>query len=466
MFPGQGAQYFKMGIELYKSNETFRRLADEGFSVLNSETGVNLKEVLYDSADQEASEKRLAETSLTQPALFIIEYSLAKVLIENDINPKYLIGHSIGEYAASCIAGVFDYPTALKIVIRRGQLMQSMKPGNMLAVLCSKAKLVDIGRSLFEIAAENAPGSCTISFQSDDSDKVEKLLQSNEIQFLPLNTSHAFHSNALEPILEDFAKFINQFEIKSPSLPVISCLTGKFLTPEQAVSGEYWAKQLRNTVMFYSGISTILLNEQVLFIEVGPNSHLSSLLRHIPEVDNKKAVVLTLGKPDNALEKYVVEKTAGRIWTNLNDFLPDLSFIDTGAQKVRLPTYPFDRQRYWVDYKPGYIKQAKAPESDIVKELVNSSIQDSIIAIWKEQIGITEIIPSDNFFDVGGTSLLALSVIEKVEKKYKIRISLKMFMDRPRVIDIAEYIERGLPVNPNDRKWKEASDSKIISGEI
>jgi acyl transferase domain-containing protein len=466
MFPGQGAQYFRMGSDLYNTNEIFRLLVDEGFSILFSETGVNLKEILFDSTDQVASEKRLSETSITQPALFILEYSTAKILIENNIKPKYLIGHSIGEYVAACIAGVFDYPTALKIVIRRGQFMQSMKPGKMSAVLCNKSKLVEIGKSLFVIAAENAPDSCTISYETKDADEVEKLLESNEIKFIALNISHAFHSNAFEPILENFAEFINQFDIKPPSLPVISCLTGEFLTAEQAVSGEYWAEQLRNTVMFYSGITTILSNEQVLFIEVGPNAHLSSILRQIPEFENKKGVVLTLGRPESNLEKFIVEKVIGRIWTQLNFFMPYLSFIDSNAQKVKLPTYPFDRQRYWLEYKPEGIKQMKTSISEVNKEFVNSSIQDSIIGIWKEQIGIKEIIPSDNFFTIGGTSLLALSVIEKIEKKFKIKISLKMFLDSPRVRDIAEYIERGLPGKPNDQKWKEGSESRIISGEI
>ena len=466
MFPGQGAQYFKMGSELYKSNEHFRLLVDEGFSVLNKETGVNLKEILFDSSDLEASEKRLAETSLTQPALFIIEYSLAKILIESNIKPKYLIGHSSGEYVASCIAGVFDYPTALQIVIKRGQLMQSMKPGKMFAVLCSKSKLIEIRQSLFEIAAENAPNSCTISFNTNDADKVENLLESNDIQFLPLNTSHAFHSEAFEPILEDFAKFVNQFDIKSPSLPVISCLTGKFLTAEQAVSGEYWSKQLRNTVLFYSGISTILSNEQVLFIEVGPNAHLSSVLRHIPEFENKKAVILTLGRPDNLPEKFIVEKVIGNIWATLNSFIPDLSFIDSNAQKIKLPTYSFDRQSYWVDYKPAGSAQIKTPVIEVDKKPDDYGIQDSVIEIWKDQLGLKEIIPSDNFFSLGGTSLLALSVIEKIEKKFNVNYNLRMFMDGSRVIDIVEFIERNLSVKPIAKKQKEQSNYKIITGQI
>ena len=246
--------------------------------------------------DPDEADKKLASTELTQPALFIIEYALTKVLEQLNIKPDYLIGHSIGEYTAACIAGVFDMPTALKIVIKRGQLMSSMPSGNMMAVQTSIDKLKSLTDTAFEIAADNAPEFCTISFKSENTDKVKALLDKNEIRYIPLNTSHAFHSAAFDPIVTEFSDYVNQFRLNPPELPFISCFTGLLITPEQATSGSYWAKQLRNTVQFNKGIETIAADNDVVFLEVGPNTHLSSLIRQNKEVPNKKMVITTLGK--------------------------------------------------------------------------------------------------------------------------------------------------------------------------
>jgi acyl transferase domain-containing protein len=275
MFPGQGAQYVNMGSDLYKTNAIFRIILDECFGIVKSETGEDLKSILFESNSKEEAEKRLSSTEMTQPALFIIEYALAKVLEQLDVRPDSLIGHSIGEYTAACIAGVFDMPTALKIVIKRGQLMRKMPSGSMMAVLSGFDKLQSIPDRCFEIAADNASTSCTISFKSEDTEKVKSLLSQNGIKFIALNTSHAFHSAAFDPIISEFSGYVDQFRLNPPVIPFISCLTGVLITREQATSGTYWAKQLRNSVQFRQGISTLAKDEESVFLEVGPNTHLS-----------------------------------------------------------------------------------------------------------------------------------------------------------------------------------------------
>ncbi|MBK8805429.1 MAG: type I polyketide synthase [Bacteroidales bacterium] len=167
MFPGQGAQYFQMGKSLYDENEDFKKIVDEGLELFKSETGQDLKQVLFNENISSTGENKLSETSFTQPALFIIEYALAKVLIDRGIVPSYFIGHSIGEYVAACLSEVFDFQSALRIVIKRGQLMQKMKGGKMFVAFTSFNKLQTISSNLFEIAAENAPENCTISFENE-----------------------------------------------------------------------------------------------------------------------------------------------------------------------------------------------------------------------------------------------------------------------------------------------------------
>ncbi len=466
MFPGEESHYFSMGYEFYKVNGYFRALVDEGLSIYKQETGINLKEILFGLEDSEESEIKFSEASIDQPALFIIEYSLAKTLIENKIKPKYLIGHGIGEYTAACIAGVFDYSTGLKIVIKRGQLIQSTQSGNMLAALCSKQKLIDIGDPTYEIAAENGPNNCTISFEPEYHKQIAQKLDENHIACIPLNTSYAFNSKAFDPILNEFESYINTFELKSPSLPFISCYTGEFILDNQATSGEYWAKQLRNTILFYKGIKTILSNEQVFFIEVGPNSHLISMLKVIPEFKTKKATVTTFVKRDVYTESLMLEKVQGNIWAGM-EFTPDLSIIDDNTKKIPLPTYPYEKQRYWIDYKAseGY---SKADDHVKIEGDNNvSDLQKSIINVWKDYLSIQNINPNDDFFKISGNTSIAISIADKINEMYGISFDLRKFINNPTVIDIAQYIEI---YNSSSKAEVPITDdnlgNKTITGEI
>lgn len=458
MFPGQGSQFFQMGKTLYDTNKTFRSLLNEGFQILKAETGINLKSLLFESDDVETSEMKLAETSITQPALFIIQYAMARILIDNDVNPSYLIGHSIGEYTAACLAEVFDFESTLKVVIKRGQLMQSMHPGKMYATRCSLEKLTKISNRVFEIAAQNAPENCTISFENDKTGKVKELLEANDIQYLPLNTSHAFHSRAFEPILSEFADFVSRFSPKIPNKPIISCLTGEFITPEQAVDSYYWAKQLRNSVLFYKGIKSILDKEQVVFVEVGPNSHLSSILRTIPEVEDKKSTVLTLGKPETKDLPLSMEIILGKIWTIYEKFTPKLDFISEEVRRIALPAYPFERKKYWIDFDIKTLKESNensiisnnsATASRSNKTTESLSVKDKLLKIWKEVLGEEEIRLDLDFYEIGGNSLLALQILDRIKEQFKIRITFQEFLT-----DYSSIEKLAVRINTNDSSKK------------
>jgi amino acid adenylation domain-containing protein len=451
MFPGQGAQYVSMGKDLYNSNQLFKQILDDCFDVVKSECGEDLKSILFESKNAEEADKRLAETAITQPALFIIEYALAKIFEQFDIKPTYLIGHSIGEYTAACIAGVFDVNTALKIVIKRGRLMQKMKSGKMLAVRTGLDQLRNLNNQLFEIAADNAPELCTISFKTENSEKVISLLDSNNIQYVPLNTSHAFHSEAFNPILAEFAGFVSQFSLKEPVLPFISCLTGEFITNEQAVSGKYWAQQLRNTVLFRRGISTICRYEDVVFLEIGPSTHLSSLVRQNNDVENKKAIIATLGKQDSKSEPKKVVSALGNMFVigiNLNT---NILQKDLTLNKISLPGYPFEKKRHWIDYEPlalidTQLAKTKGVASIDVDEVENTSSFSekstekpeeksvtTVLNIWKSLTGIEEISPDQDFFEMGGHSLLALQIMTRIKEELNFNISLKTFYENPTI---------------------------------
>jgi acyl transferase domain-containing protein/thioesterase domain-containing protein len=429
MFPGQGAQFTLMGKSLYEENKAFKTIVDHGFSLFKEETGVSLEELVFPSLASKDAEKELTKTIYTQAALFIFEFALAKVLIDDGITPKYLIGHSIGEFTAAALAGVFDFETALKVVIKRGQLMQSMPSGTMFAVKSSYQDLAIIKNNLFEIAAENAPESCTISFKTNDTEQVKNVLGQADIRFIPLNTSHAFHSEAFDPILEEFAAFIETCTTHAPQIPFISCCSGDFISDDEAMSGEYWAKQLRNTVLFSKGISAIQSIENTLFIEVGPNSHLSSNVKASSVNIEQKTSILTLGRPGTNPSN-IIKRIKANIWCCTSKQFIDFETGSADAKKIPLPTYPFDKKRYWINHKyENGLNAIADSNTEQTKEMEShDDIANLLLTIWKKRFGRDDITLTDNFNDLGGESMLAFSLISDIEKHLHINIPFRDFI--------------------------------------
>lgn len=433
MFSGQGAQYVSMAYDLYKSNRKVRQILDDCFYIYQQETGSDLKEVLFGNTDN--YENRLRETSIAQPALFAVEFALAKFYEDLGIKPNYLIGHSIGEYAAACISGVFDMETALKIVIRRGQLMQEMPSGKMMAVRCNMEKLKVLSNGEYEIAAENSESQCTISFTEHYSEAVNEVLKAHGIQALPLNTSHAFHSSAFDPILNSFADYVNSFVLNAPGIPVISCLTGEFLTREQATSGDYWAKQLRNPVLFRKGIQSIAEKCDAIFLEVGPDTHLSGIARQNSAVVNKHRIISTIGKKDGIDETRKVIGSLGNIW--LNGFDVDFSVLHKGdRRKVSLPSYPFQRKRYWIDFIPDKTLQntpaeaiketAKAERADKTENITSFDLRSLLVEM--SGYAIEDISEDVSFEKMGFDSLFLTQFAKGIERKFGVKIEFRQLV--------------------------------------
>lgn len=453
VFPGQGAQYINMGRELYENSSTFRSIADEAFAIFKNITGEDLKTIIFSETDKEL----INQTKYTQPALFIIEYATARLFEELGIKPDTLIGHSIGEYPAACIAGVFDLETALKIVIKRGQLMQSMPSGKMLAVRSPLEALKNLNSSLFEIAAENSNSACTISLKHENLEKVSTLLTENKIEFIPLNTSHAFHSSAFDPILDEFSSFINQFNLNRPQIPFISCLTGDFIKDTDAVSGSYWAKQLRHTVFFNKGVSAIANRGNSVYIEMGPNTHLGSFIRANKLVTNKANVVFTLGKPDNIADTYKVIGTLGSLWNVGYDINFSNIYNYENCYKTTLPDYPFERKRCWIDYAPSANSSVAAPgikedKKPVKKETSTVSFDNnsraSLISAEIKKIlcelsgnDINDLDSNMAFQDMGFDSLFLAQFARSIESNFKVPILFRQLASEFTTINkLSEYL--------------------------
>ncbi len=352
LFPGQGAQVVNMGKKLYQSDAFFKEQLDNCVEILKAHLGFDLREVLFtEKGDEKELNEKLKQTSVTQPALFVIEYALAKWLGQFGLSPFAMIGHSIGEYVAACLSGVFTLEDALALVAKRGQLMQKLEPGEMMAVSLSENDVQPFLGEKISLATVNSPNLCVLSGESEFIGLLEKQLSERDIICRKLHTSHAFHSAMMEPILQEFADEVRKVNLKKPEIPYLSNLTGKWVTEEEAVSPEYWANHLRNTVRFSDNVKELLPEKDLVWIEVGPGQTLTNLTKQHLNGHQTDNFIQMLGGLQNTGQDYVFAlKTLGRLWQCGAEINWQPLFNDQNPQRVMLPTYSFERQKYWIKF--------------------------------------------------------------------------------------------------------------------
>ncbi|MGA8531403.1 MAG: type I polyketide synthase, partial [Acidobacteriaceae bacterium] len=319
LFPGQGAQFVHMGRDLYESVPLFRETVDRCCAALEPALGVDLRTILYPKPGDEAeAEQRLRQTSITQPALFTIEYAMAQLWMRCGITPTAMIGHSIGEYVAACLAGVFSLEDALDLVAERGRLMQSLPGGVMLAVSLSEFNLTPLLPSGVSIAAINAENQTVASGAEGEIAQLEALLQKKGVRFTRLRSSHAFHSPMVDPVVEHFVKRVAQARRKAPSLPWLSNVSGTWITAEDAMDPVYWGAHLRRTVRFADCARVLLRESEAILLEVGPGETLSSLIRSQagPQSGTRRPVISSMRHAmavENDREHWLA--ALGQLWT-------------------------------------------------------------------------------------------------------------------------------------------------------
>jgi phthiocerol/phenolphthiocerol synthesis type-I polyketide synthase E len=346
LFSGQGSQYAGMGASLYAGEPVYRDAVDRCAATLEPHLGLDIRRVLLGGADGAL----INETRLAQPALFVTEYSLAQLWMSWGVQPSAMLGHSIGELVAAHLAGVMSLQDALVVVAARGRLMQALPPGSMAAVHLPAAELKSRLADGVEIAAINAPGLCTISGPGDALAIVLKRLQDSGVDSRALHTSHAFHSSMMDPALAPFTRLLEGIALSAPTVPYISNVTGTWITPQQATSPAYYADHLRRAVSFELGVRMLAADPAVLLLEVGPGNVLTTLARLTLGKDGPKRVLQSIGRPqDERLDPVILREAAAKLW--LAGVTLDFAGMHTGAapRRVPLPTYPFDRKRYWVD---------------------------------------------------------------------------------------------------------------------
>ncbi len=351
MFPGQGAQAVNMAREFYQTESVFREEVDRCAKILQAHLQLDLRQLLFpqDNEVAQANEK-LKQTRITQPALFVIEYALARLWIAWGVYPNQYIGHSIGEYVAACLSGVFSLDDALFLVAMRGRLIGELSEGSMLAVPLSEEKLRPRLGTNLSLAAINGPSQCVISGPHEDIDHLETQLKEEGQITHRLHTSHAFHSHMMEPILEEFRSIVSRVPRHAPQTPLLSNVTGTWMTEEEALDPNYWARHIRHTVRFADGLNVLLENPDAVLLEVGPGRVLRTLCRWHPLKKPNQIMLSTLPhSSESSSEIAFCLNTIGQLW--LVGVQPhwDRFYENEKRHRVPLPTYPFERQKYWVE---------------------------------------------------------------------------------------------------------------------
>jgi acyl transferase domain-containing protein/acyl carrier protein len=351
MFPGQGTQYPGMGRDLYQSEKVFRIEVDRCAELLHAELGFDLRQVLFsDAQSSSAARDRLQQTQLAQPALFTIEYALARQLEHWGVRPAAMVGHSVGEYVAACLAGVFSLQDALTLVARRGRLIASVPTGWMLAVHASEQALLPLMTNGVGIAAVNAPALCSVSGSEEAVQALQTNLLEHGFEFQRLRTSHAFHSQMMDRILNDFAAAVSQAQLQAPRIPFISNVSGTWITADQATTASYWCQHLRRAVRFSNGVQTLMQRPAPLFVEVGPGRSLVTMVRQHAVAGAPMRTTTVLPGPKSATSATAtVMRAVGWLWTQ--GVRIDWARLHGRERRSRipLPSYPFARQRHWIE---------------------------------------------------------------------------------------------------------------------
>lgn len=348
MFPGQGAQYRDMCRDLYEDEPIFRAEVMRCLEICSSELEKDLHHILFSCPD-DSTVSDIDDTQYTQPALFVIEYALARLIMSWGIVPDLMIGHSLGEYVAACIGGVFSLAEALKLVIRRGQLMQQMDRGAMLGISLSEADLKPFLRSHkgISLAAVNSSELCVVSGPEQAISEFATCMKEEGHPVRSIRTSHAFHSSMMDEMLEEFENEVRKITLRPSTIPIISNLSGRVLKDKEITDAAYWSKHLRNTVQFSRGLDTLLKEKNMICIEVGPGKVLSTFVRsHIGKKKGHKVINLVRTPQEAVNDVSYLLQAVGESWLHGIELNWEALNPDNNCRKISLPAYSFDKTEH------------------------------------------------------------------------------------------------------------------------
>ena len=448
LFPGQGAQSVGMGRELYNAEPVFRGCVDECAELLVPLLGLDIRKSLYpNGGDEAAAQLRLNQTALAQPALFVFGYALARLWQSCGIAPSVMLGHSVGEYVAACLAGVFTLADALTVLAGRARLMQALPPGGMLAVRQSASDTRDLLGGALALAAENSPSLCVVSGPNEAVEALEARLTQDGVACRRLPTSHAFHSAMMDPILTEFAEIVKSVPRSAPAIPFVSNVSGTGITDAEAVDPSYWADHLRGTVRFADGLGTLLADPNLVLLEVGPNVTLAPLARQHPAKTSSHEVLSSLDAGRQRLPPDAAFLScAGRLW------LSGAKLNWTPARRVSLPTYPFERMRHWVEPAHPTVQtlEVTSPMPILSNAVVDRTerLLGELSVLLSDQSGvpISGIAPYATFLELGFDSLFLTQAGTAISRKFGVKVTFRTLLeDAPTPASLAKLLDQKLP---------------------
>ncbi|MDQ7977363.1 amino acid adenylation domain-containing protein [Paraburkholderia sp. SARCC-3016] len=478
MFPGQGAQYPGMGDALYRSEPVYRHWIDKGAEALAAHVGLDIRTLLFsETPEGDDTPHPIRSTIYAQPALFLVEYALAQLWISRGIKPAAMIGHSVGELVAACVAEAISFEDALYLIARRGALMQSAEPGAMLVVRLPEAELVPVLPDDVDLAAINAPSLSVVAGPFAAIEAFEAQLKASDIEHRRLHTSHAFHSRMMSGVVEDLAKVADTLAFAPPKIPYVSSVTGQWASMDEPVQGHYWASHCRNVVRFSDALATVTAQSKPLLLEIGPGRTLSTFVMQGLPKDRHQGAIASL--PDFATrerELAVLAEATGRLW--LNGVTPDWKTVQTaGARRISLPTYPFEPERHWIDAPAAASSRqpvttaaattaaaiAAPASADAITETAQTAMSQTVQIDRKPRL-IAELAsllaemsgeapdtsnPDVTFWDLGYDSLFMGQVSRQLRRRYDVTISFRQIMsDYPTLPTLAQFLDGALPPDP------------------
>ncbi|MBN2530562.1 MAG: amino acid adenylation domain-containing protein [Deltaproteobacteria bacterium] len=443
MFPGQGAQYVNMGRTLYDVEPVFRDAMNRCFEILQSHLDKDLKGILFPTTgDAKDAAEILKDTTYTQPAIFTIEYSLARLWIHWGLKPSVMIGHSIGEFVCACLAEVMTLEDALAIVALRGRLMGGLPRGSMLSVRVAATEIEQRLPAEIQLAASNSPGLSVVAGPPDAIAAFAEKLDSEGISTTLLHTSHAFHSEMMAPIVDPFKEAVEKVTRNAPTIPFVSTCTGDWITDEDAVSSEYWARHLRMPVRFSEAVSKLLDDTGRVFLELGPRNVLTILTRQHMDGAARTRVIPSLGgSPDDNEEWNTLLTAVGDLWKNGVDVDAARFYQGQHRRRIPLPTYSFERKSYWLQPKLADYHGIAAAAEDEDESLEAASSggeeltleQKFLLRLWREVLGVDELTIDDDFFDLGGHSLVGITMVDKINGQFDSNFILSDIINNPTI---------------------------------
>lgn len=496
MFSGQGFQYLNMGLQLYRSEPSFRRTIDRCAQILEPILAIDIRDVVFPGKETPDARERLEQVDILQPLTFSFQYALSALLIEWGVIPDAVIGHSFGEYAAACTAGIFSLEDALILAARRGASMQTVAPGLMLALSMPEEQVEPFLNEDITLAAVNSPEHCILSGPPAAIQNLADTLSQKGHQCRILHVSVAGHSPAMDPILDQMTHSAQNITLNPPDIPFVSVLTGRQLSDAEALEPSYWARQLRHTVRFNDAISLLLEDPAKIFVEIGPGSALCTFLKQNNRFNDQHAVLNVSRHPlEDFPDDYFFIHQLGLIWLNGGTCDWHAFYKHESRGRIPLPTYPFERQRYWPDgedyrrykilerslsgsaindpssdtlipfFKPREpagqdngrdekSQQAAAarasqhpgrrprPDLGTVYQEPVTPTQQKLADMWQVFFGIEKIGIYDSFFELGGDSLKMITIAARIHKELNVKIPAVEFFKQPTIHLLTRYIDQ------------------------